>query len=155
MEGISWCWGGVRRLPALKQKKKGGLMRRKKLNELLFARVLSSSEQPPTWPRNNFSQEHYFKANWSHPWNVASFRNSTTHCKLPSPAGSSTKSPVPLFLFTSSLLFSFANFLHLFFFLFPETQERKVKLLNPFCRTILKLGILKGTRLRAVTGKVF
>lgn len=135
--------------------KKRGLMRRKKLNELLFAQVLSSSEQPPMWPRNNFSQEHYFKANWSHPWNVASFRNSTTHCKLPSPAGSSTKSPVPLFLFTSSLLFSFANFLHLFFFLFPETQERKVKLLNPFCRTILKLGILKGTRLRAVTGKVF
>lgn len=101
-------------------------MRRKKLNELLFARVLSSSEQPPTWPRNNFSQEHYFKANWSHPWNVASFRNSTTHCKLPSPAGSSTKSPVPLFLFTSSLLFSFANFLHLFFFFFffsPRLRE--------------------------------
>lgn len=155
MEGISWCWGGGPPASRTETEKKGGLMRRKKLNEVLFAQVLSSSEQPPTWPRNNFSQEHYFKANWSHPWNVASFRNSTTHCKLPSPAGSSTKSPVPLFLFTSSLLFSFANFLHLFFFLFPETQERKVKLLNPFCRTILKLGILKGTRLRAVTGKVF
>lgn len=97
-----------------------------KLNELLFAQVLSSSRQPQCaytelQPRTPFSRQTGVT--------LGTFPHSqadTTSCKLPSPAASTCKSPLPGFLFTFSAV------------IFPRIHNlgRKVQSLNPFCRPI-------------------